>query len=225
MKSTLDDLSLSPASLSAPVAAAAIGGGVGGAEGGALAAILTLLVNIPAGKKVNKHIESELSKIHKILYKQRVELEKINESQYKIIKESLNSIIRTEESEKLEHLRNIICNTVSYNDFCKYDSILLSRIIRDISAEEVTFLLESNSYKSIAVYSWYEESKQEETENLKKKMIEENCLLIYPDSVEELIVSGLVSLGILVAAEVSLGLHRYKFSKTTMKLTYLLKTT
>lgn len=207
----------------AVISASGYGGAVGGAEGGVLAAILALLANVPAQQKFSKKIEDELNNIHEILLNHKLKLQKLNEFQYKIIKECINTLMRTEEKEKLIYLRKIISKTIYYNDYCSYDSILLSRIIRDISAEEIAFIKNNFSYSGIAIDSWNKGTSRKETERLAKRISDENYLLIYPRTPEELIVSGLINTGILILAEDSWGVFRYRFSEITVKLMVLVE--
>ena len=88
---------------------------------------------------------------------------------------------------------------------------LLSRVIRDMSAEELRFLVENFSYRHI---------------QLSKLVAPDNTevLQVNPESHDGLIVSGLISMGLLLPAEPTwdeTGLHR--FSYIVAKLIALLR--
>jgi len=118
--------------------------------------------------------------------------------------------------------------SVKYDDFSSYDSIQLSRIIRDISAEEIEFQIENFSYKTINSYSWYNEKsdddkRQEDLAKLQKRITDEKGLLLLPDSSEAHVANGLFNLGILMPEALSLGVHKYYYSNISVKLLVLLR--
>lgn len=125
-------------------------------------------------------------------------------------------------------MKNAILKTISYKDYNSYESILLSRIVRDISAEEIKFIIDNYHYKTINIYSWYDHKDNTEegvkkTRELNTRIKNEQGILFLPDSIEALIINGLVSLGVLAPDALATGIHKYKYTDITVKLLVLLR--
>lgn len=205
-----------------------VGGPAGGIVGGAVGSLIPALAGIPASKRHSDKVNQAFVEINEKLEQEIESLKNINDEQYKIICETLGSLARTVELEKIEYLKTIVISSVSYSDYFGYESIQLSRIVRDISSQEIRFLIENFKYDSINVYSWnntedvFENSKEKELEDLRKRTSEKNGLLLLSGSEESAVVNGLVNLGVLNPGELSIGVHVYKYSKISVKLIALL---
>jgi hypothetical protein len=98
------------------------------------------------------------------------------------------------------------------DDLDHQEATILPRVIRDISAEEIEFLVRNASYKKIQLGI------------TSSDVLSETVLTVPADGDEELIVSGLISLGLVISAGPTMddsGL--LKFSSGVSKLITLLK--
>lgn len=117
--------------------------------GGPAAALLPLLLATLASTRHKKRVESALSQIEKDLNKFPDKLENISDAQYKFINESIITILHSPDDSKIEFLKNGI-NRAAVNDRINlHQAGLLSRILRDITVEELTFLIECSGKKII----------------------------------------------------------------------------
>lgn len=106
-------------------------------------------------------------------------------------------------------------NGLEAADLVPEESAVLSRVIRDISAEEADFLLANFSYDSVRLAN---ESKGSTDGD------ERTTLTVPPDSREGLVVVGLISLGLLNPGEPSWqGGDSYRYATVTAKLLALLR--
>ena len=205
-----------------------VGGPIGGAIGGGTGSLISLLAELPAAKRHRVRIELALAELHEQLSEQEEKLQKISDEQFKVIGECVQALNATVDAEKIKYLQSIASNSVEYGDYSSYESILLSRVIRDISVEEIHFLVENFSYETINIYSWHDsndqsEEKAEELAKLRGRISEENGLLLLPDDPETLVANGLVSLGVLAPEQLSLGVYKYKYSDIAVKMIVLLR--
>lgn len=181
-------------------------------SGNPVAAILPVLTNALASGRHKERVENAINEVGAVLDEHSELLLNITDQQYKLINETILSIFNTVDGDKLKYLKRVIRNTLDNDNIKSQEAELLSRVIRDMSAEELRFLVEYFSYNRIQL------SKIEVTEDKKE------VLRVDPDSREGLIVSGLISLGLLIPAEPTWddsGLHR--FANVVAKLIALLK--
>ena len=155
-------------------------------------------------------------------------LQNITDAQFKIINESIIALSETVEEEKISYLKGVVLATIQYDDYSSYESILISRIIRDISVEEIRFLVENLGYDTVNIYSWHDpennsEKQEKDVDDLRLKISSENGLLVLPNEPKALVVSGLVNLGVLVPGQLALGVYMYRFADISTKLVALLR--
>ena len=156
-------------------------------SGNPLGALLPVLSKSLANERQRKRVEAALMEINEVLEAQGDALRNITDGQYKMINEAILAFLHTTSLEKLVYLRRAVQNSLSMSDLESEEAIVLSRVVRDISAEEADFLLRNFSHKRIQLSS--------------AQGAEMNGVLVVPDGGrEELIVSGLISLGLLIPA-------------------------
>jgi len=110
------------------------------------------------------------------------------------------------------YLRRAIANSFSMQSSPPQESILLSRIVRDISSEEIDFLLRSFSYKGILLDGRTKESD-----------VYEDVLQVDPTSADSLNVTGLLSLGLLTPPETGFDGGSMYFTAIAGKLIALVR--
>lgn len=182
---------------------------VGVLSGNPLAALLPVLSNSLASGRQKKRVEAALADINSVLTIHANTLRNINDAQYKLINEVILTLLHTTSEEKLVYLRRAVRNSLEVSDMQAAEAAVLSRIIRDISAEEADFLISSFSHQRLQLGN--------------TSGTEEGVLVIPIGGREELVVSGLISLGLLISAGPTIddsGLLR--FSNAVAKIIALL---
>ncbi len=185
---------------------------VGALSGSPLAALLPVLTKSLASERQQKRVEDALLNIDNTLKTQAEALRNITDEQYKLVNEAILALLQTTSTEKIEYLRRAVHNSlVDGRSILPQESVVLSRIIRDISADEADFLVKNFHYDRIQLATALVEHKMK-------------VLTIAPESRDGIVVTGLVSLGLLSAAEPTwdeTGLMR--FSPIVAKLLVLLR--
>jgi len=169
-----------------------------------LAALLPVLSNSLASGRHTKRVEKALSEINEVLANQVEAIRNLSDSQYKIINEAVLTILQTTQEEKIEYLKSIITNNIKEEKVSIVFALQISRILRDISAEELTFLIQHFKYSRIVF--------DQEPMNDQELKVETN-------SDQGILVSGLISMGLVVPGAATWdNIGRYKFSPLVAKL-------
>lgn len=136
--------------------------------------------------------------INQILICHEDKLKELTDSQYKIINEIILTILQTMEQEKIEYLKTAVKNTFKQNRLNISVATLISRILRDITLDEITFLIR-NAECSYIIFSG--------------QPMNDHELSIDVHSKEGSIVSGLISLGLMVPGAATFeDIGRYQYS-------------
>ena len=184
---------------------------VGALAGGPLAPVLPVLAKSLASERQKGRIEAALSEISSVLEAHDLALRNLTDAQYKLINETILAILHTTSDEKLSCLRRAIRNGLAMSEIQPAESVVLSRVIRDISAEEADFLVQNFSHERIQFGST-------------SKPVAPGIFVLPEGGRNELIVSGLISLGLLIPAGPTIddqGVMR--FSNTVAKVLALLR--
>jgi len=163
-----------------------------------LGALLPVLLQSLAFGRHNQRVEKALEDINQILNRHEDELKQLSDSQFKIINEIILTILQTTEQEKIEYLKIAIKNTLKEDRHNISVATLVSRILRDITLDEIMFLIKNLEYSRI-IFSG--------------KPMNDRELLIDTHSREGIIVSGLISLGLMVPGAATFDdIGRYQYS-------------
>jgi hypothetical protein len=184
---------------------------VGAVSGNPLLALLPPLTKSLASERQRQRVESALTSINTVLEKHELLIKDLSDEQYKLINESILALLHTTSPSKIEYLRRAITNGLHATTVLPQEAIVLSRVIRDISAEEADFILRNFEYDRVQISSSAEGYGQ-------------THLQVSPNSPEGLVALGLISLGLLAEAEPNWddsGMLR--FSPITAKLIALLR--
>lgn len=176
-----------------------------------MAVLLPVLGKSLAAERQKARVEAALVEIDKVLRDHSQVLDSLSDAQYKLINEAVLSLLHTTSEEKMAYLKRVVGNAISASSLDSQEAVVLSRIIRDISAAEAKFLCENFGYERIQVA-------------FADPLHEMKVLNVKPGTPAALIVTGLVSLGLLEFAEPTWdegGLLRY--SRVTAKLIALLQ--
>ncbi len=181
--------------------------------GGPLAPLLPVLAKSLAAGRQQQRVEATLVAIQQTLTEHSEALSHISDEQYKLINEAVLAVLQTTQQEKLDYLRNAIRNSLSVTSFSAHEAVALSRIIRDISAEEATLLIRLFAFEGIQLVD--------------EKVDKEPMLTIFrlsPSSPDASQVTGLLSLGLLLPPQSSWdGIGVQRFTKLAAKAVALLR--
>ena len=184
---------------------------VGALASGPLAPLLPVLSKSLASGRQHARVVAALASIDQTLKNHSSRLADLTDEQYKLVNETVLAVLHTTSDQKLAYLRNAVCNALALNELLPQESVVLGRIVRDVSAEEAAFLLANFEYDRVQLAKAAGSHKQ-------------RVLTIDPDSSQGLVAVGLISLGLLAPAEPTYddsGLLR--FSSIVAKLLVLLR--
>jgi len=184
---------------------------VGALAGGPLAPLLPVLAKSLASERQQRRIEAALSEIGSLLEAHDQALRNLTDAQYKLINETILAILHTTSDEKLSYLRRAVRNGLAMSEIQSEESVVLSRLIRDISAEEADFLVQNFSHERIQF-------------GITSEPATPGVFVLPEGGRNELIVSGLISLGLLIPAGPTIddqGVMR--FSNSVAKVLALLR--
>ncbi|CAK8725191.1 hypothetical protein KKHLCK_16095 [Candidatus Electrothrix laxa] len=121
-----------------------------GACGGVPGAFLPLFTGSLAHGRHVKRIEAAIKDIEESINKQELRINELTDAQYKIIGDAINCILSTVDEEKIEYLKRAIRNSFKPETASELESEteVLSRTLRDISAEEAQFIV-NRAYKEV----------------------------------------------------------------------------
>ncbi|QNF13681.1 hypothetical protein FT670_03350 [Aeromonas jandaei] len=126
-----------------------------------------------------------------------------------MLSETISTMFQTINPEKVSYLKSAIVNSLFIKNLIPQESVMLARIIREISAEEVDFIFKNNSFKYVRI-----------SDSVNNRA---DTLLIPRESRESLIVAGLETIGVLEFGIGTMGDgNSLCFSKLTSKLLDLL---
>jgi hypothetical protein len=186
---------------------------IGAVAGGPLAPLLPILATSLAATRQQRRIEAELDAIQRLLAERTQAIENLSDEQYKLVNEAVLAVLQTTHATKLKLLRNAVQNSLTLEGVQSREAVMLSRIIRDISAEEADFLLRTFQYAGIQILTTDADS-----------VTADGILNISPASSDALNVSGLLSLGLLTPAESSFdSMGVMRFSGLSAKVIALLR--
>ena len=204
--STVEKVAGSPATELALTAISAV-------AGGALAPLLPVLAKTLASKRQELRIAAALSEIDDMLREHGNAIQQISDEQYKLVNEIVLSVLQTTQQEKLEYLKHAAKNALHATDLKFQEAAVLSRALRDISAEEVNFLKENFHFRGLSLL----------VGDRRDKSID-NILRINPASNDALLVTGLQSLGLLIGGEMTYDSGNIlRFSSVVAKLLALVR--
>jgi hypothetical protein len=162
---------------------------IGVAAGTPLAALLPILGKSLAAERQKERVESTLREMNEILKQHARQLEELTDQQYKFINEAILTLLNTTSLEKMAYLRNVVRNGLNSSSLPDQESVFLSRIIRDISADEADFLIANFGYDRL----WLNEGEFGERRS--------NTLAVKPSTPEGKFILGLITLGLVTTAE------------------------
>lgn len=185
---------------------------VGVLAGGVLAPLLPALTKSLASGRQRKRVEEAIAEIADVLESHADAIRNLSDSQYKLINEAILALLHTTNPQKIQYLRRAVRNGLVVSDIVPQEAVVLSRIIRDISADEIAFLMANFRFERVQLWP------------LGKHDDPTRVLAVAPDSPDGLVVSGLIALGLLSSAgPIVNDIGRYTFSPIVAKLLVLVR--
>jgi hypothetical protein len=105
------------------------------------AAILPVLLSSAANARMQARIDEALVSLQDELTKMRVNVDRMSDAQYKVVCEALSHLQRTSDEKKIEYLKRAVLNGVVDAELSSEKAYIISRVLGDISALEIDFLL------------------------------------------------------------------------------------
>ena len=184
---------------------------IGALSASPLSALLPILSTSIASKRQQERVEAALVEVNSILEANADVLARITDNQYKVINETVLAFLSNTSQAKLVYLRRAVQNGLTMPQIQAEEAVVLSRVVRDISAEEADFLLHNFAFDRIQLGATTSDTQK-------------GTLVVSSIEKEELIVSGLISLGLMSPAGPTIddsGLMR--FSNVVAKVIVLLR--
>lgn len=184
---------------------------IAAAAGTPLAALLPVLGKSLAAERQKQRVEATLEEMNSVLAQHSAQLDALTDQQYKFINEAVLALLHTTNESKMSLLRNVVENSLSASMLPDQGAVFLSRIVRDISAEEAQFLIENFSHERI----WFKESDLGESKL--------PTLAVKPSTPQGQVVLGLLTLGLVSTEEETWGDSGFlRFTPLAAKLIALL---
>ena len=167
-----------------------------------------LLESLASGRQAQR-FESTISELRASIEQNDSKLKDMTDDQYKVVNEAISAALYTINQEKMLLLKRAAANALLEPDAVAECSDSLSRVIRDISATEAAFIVRNFSYEMIMVTDDMIESPK--------------TLAVKPDSTDEIILSGLINLGLLYSKGTYWDTIAYEWSPLVVKLIRLIR--
>lgn len=162
---------------------------IGVVAGTPLTALLPILAKSLAAERQKERVATTLQEMNLLLEQHSTQLAHLTDEQYKFINEALLTLLHTTNVSKMGYLKNVVYNGLSAPELSDQEAVFLSRIVRDISADEAQFLITNFAYQRL----WLNDSEPGKSEY--------TTFAVKPNTREGKIVLGLVTLGLVTTAE------------------------
>lgn len=161
-------------------------------SGTPLAALIPALSGALASQRHKERLIVAIAEIEGTLRAHESRLKQLTDAQYKIINESVLALFQTIEQKKIEYLKTAIRQALYLDDISALEADALSRILRDISPAEAKFILDNKDSTGVQVGAIPENPQSD-------------VIYVPEQSADILIVSGLISMGLLIPSKAIWG--------------------
>lgn len=149
-----------------------------------LAALLPVLAASLANGRHKQRVEGAIADIEARLEGLGDQLNAISDAQFKLINEAIVTILHSPDDRKVDYLKEAIGKSAFSDRLTMHEATLISRALRDVSVEELTFLIECQGQDIV-----FHENTIEGCINIKKMSFDGERA------------TGLVALGLLTKAQ------------------------
>lgn len=194
------------------VAAAGGAAGIAVAAGAALNPLLVLVPGLLQGLatvRQTARIEKSLQDLEQLALSHSEQIKVMTDDQFQVVSSVVASVLTTVNQEKFEFLKLVAKGAITNQSEVAGVSEALSRAIRDISADEVKFIVSNFKFRSLFLDDELEAPNAE-------------TLAIKAKSNDAVLFAGLISLGLLVTTENTWDAQNYGWSPLVAKLIALL---
>jgi len=176
-----------------------------------IVALLPVLADTLANGRHRKRVETALANIDQVLREHASRLNDLTDQQFKLVNEIVLAILHTVDDPKIEYLKRAVTGALASHDIEPQTAVVLSRVLRDLSADEAAFIVLHFDKGWVSVVAEINPGIP-------------GGLQVRKDTHDDLIVSGLVSLGLLVSAGATWDdSGRFRWSGIVVKLLVLLR--
>ena len=193
---------------SLPVKAAANAVSVLGATITPLAAFVPFLVESLASGRQKERLEAMFQELNELTAQNAEQLKNLTDDQFKVVNEAISAAFYTISQEKINLLKQAAASAFLKPDAVTQLSDSISRVIRDISPAEAAFMIKNYKYELIVVSD--------------EPIQTPKTLTIKPNSVDEIVLSGLINLGLLYSKTPRYDITAFEWSPLVVKLILLL---
>jgi hypothetical protein len=176
-------------------------------------AVLPTLLSCAANERMQNRIDEVLKELEESLSVMGDRVTAMSDAQYKVVCESLSHLQRTSDSKKIEYLKRAVINGVLDSDISSEKAYVASRVLRDVSALEVDFLISAMPHDQIYIVTANPDGSIPVTDP--------QAFMVANSLENQMIVSGLISLGLI--AENGAWKTGYVFTPVAFTLLALLK--
>jgi len=175
-----------------------------------LVGFLPLLAATPAAIRHKKRVDATLEEISETLQHHDSLLRELSDSQYQFMAELVNVVLRTVDQKKLDYLKIAITKGAQAIAMTSEEATQLSRLLRDITADEAQFLVNHIDKKTVFI---------DFDKNIKKY---EMC--VRRGSEEHKLFMGLCTLGLAAFSQKHFEVDAYHFVDIAHDLVRLITT-
>jgi len=174
--------------------------------------LLPVLANTLAFERFKARVADAIVEIEQHLSAHEDALHKMSDAQFKIVNDAIAEAMRALDGEKLSYLKRVVANAIFEDAIESHEASLVSRIIRDISAREIKFIIENFQHKTIFLGDY------PQSENPESETSSGSTRSFHINSSEAIVINGLANLTILVPSTAYLGVEGYQFSAVTARI-------
>ncbi|BCI77686.1 hypothetical protein [Vibrio cholerae] len=162
------------------------------AAGNIFAPLLPVLTSTLAARRQQDRVVKAINEIEEVLKDHSEKIEKLSDHQFQLMNDMVNAICQNSNADKITLLRNSTINTVFEHDIGEHESVVLSRVLRDLSCWEFKFLVSIQEFESVRVMD----------EKFDKSNLSESIKAVQPGSNEDQIIRSLANYN-LVKSDIS----------------------
>lgn len=178
--------------------------------------ILSTLLTSAAGTRQANRIQAAIQDLESQVQKIECLLGSLTDEQYKVACETLLAINKATHKEKIDFLKLVFIGVIQEKDVAKNHAYTLSRIVRDISPPEFSFIVEYFGPPILMA-----RGVSTELERTEQASLEPRYRFFEPTMDNEELIAGLLALGILVDSQKETP--AYEFTPICAKLMALVK--
>ena len=113
--------------------------------------LVPVLAKSIAATRQQARVETALREMTAVLDHHAEAIATLSDAQFKLVNEAVLAVLSCTQESKLRYLKNVVQNTIGASSLSDQEAIALSRVVRDMSAEEAEMLLFAFSYERVRI--------------------------------------------------------------------------